>query len=132
MVVWVFHSLRGNATNHSIGLFDSDYTVDAFGNRGWQLRDAWHVEDLTEREQVADYEVIERVQQEGPQPPVPETKPALREHYRSKKKKQISLRVARQNKRFPHWRGTAQRRGPIRVYSNFTPRDDGAIFLEQQ
>ena len=29
MVVWVFHALRGNATNHSIGLFDSDYSVDA-------------------------------------------------------------------------------------------------------
>ena len=28
MVVWVFHGLRGDATNHSIGLFDGDYSVD--------------------------------------------------------------------------------------------------------
>ena len=123
----MFHVLRGNATNHSIGLFDSDCSVDAFG-----IMDAWYVLDFTEREQVADFEVMEQVQQEGCRQPVPETNLALREHYRSKKKKQNSLRVARQNKRFPDWRGTAQRRGPIRVYSIFTSRDDGAVFPEQQ
>ena len=43
---------------------------------------------------------------------MPKTNSALREHYL--------------------WRRTAQRKGPIRVYSIFTPRDDGAIFPEQQ
>ena len=76
MVVWVFLAPRGNATNHSTGLFDSDYSVDAIG-----ISD---LEELTERELVADCEEVEQVQQAG-RPPVPETNSALREHHRSKK-----------------------------------------------
>ena len=48
------------------------HRADTAGNYGKQLRDAWHVENLTEREKVASYEVIRRVQGEGRRPPLPE------------------------------------------------------------
>ena len=75
VVVWVFHGMRGNAAHHSIGLFHGDHSVGAIGLCNQQLRDAWRVQDHTEREQVAGYGVIGQVQEEGRWPPVPENQP---------------------------------------------------------
>ena len=66
---------------HSKGHFVSDRPVDANKNSDRQLRVVWQVWDLTERVEVAGYEVV------GRRPPVPETNSALREHNREKKKK---------------------------------------------
>ena len=80
VVVWVLHGIRCRAFQHSKGHFVSDYSVDAISNRDRQLRVVWQVEDLTEREEVAGYEVIERVQQEGRRPPVPENQTSVEEN----------------------------------------------------
>ena len=106
------------------GLFDSDRLADAVGICDKQLRDAWHVQDLTEREKVAGYEVIGRVQEEGRRPPVPENQFSVEKTHTHILKFAANLDL----KRTPSTEKATQQ-SPQDLFS---PRDDGAIFSELQ